>query len=230
MSKPAPKRTPPAEGPAGTFDPIAVGDKIKEHLAEADYAQEESEAAWVTQYKADARARRHTRAAAKLLLDVKKHHAEHLDPICERIGLGQSRRYELLAIVEGRKTEEETKAGTNRRVQKHRKKKKEAATGKTGKKEDASPSIQPGQDSVSPPETESGEGEDLRGHNRPPADDDTGGTSSDPTLQMIEVATATLERGKIAKSEHVRTRTKALIESLHVGANDSGSAERPVVH
>jgi hypothetical protein len=99
--------------PATDFDPIAVGDKIAEHLAEAD--------------KADAVKREHSIAAGTLLLDVHVNHPEHLDAICDRIGLKRSRRAELLMIARGRKTPEQSKAQNKARVKKHRAKKKAAA-------------------------------------------------------------------------------------------------------
>jgi hypothetical protein len=91
------------------FDPIAVGDKIAGHLAMAD--------------KAVAANREHSKAAGALLLDVQKNHPKHMDAICDRIGLGRSRRAELLMIAGGRKTLEQSKAQNKARVKRHRAKK-----------------------------------------------------------------------------------------------------------
>jgi hypothetical protein len=99
--------------PASEFDPIAVADKIAEHLAEAD--------------KAVAAHREHSMAAGALLLDVQENHPKHMEAICNRIRLGRSRRAELLMIAGGRKTLQESKAQNRARVQRHRTKKKAAA-------------------------------------------------------------------------------------------------------
>jgi hypothetical protein len=94
------------------FDPIAVGDEIAGHLVEAD--------------KAAAANHEHSTAAGTLLLDVRENHPEHLDAICDRIGLGRSRRAELMMIAGGRKTVEQSRAQNKARVEKHRAKKKAA--------------------------------------------------------------------------------------------------------
>jgi hypothetical protein len=99
--------------PATEFDPIAVGDRIAGHIAEANKA--------IDAY------REHSVAAGTLLLDVQKNHPQHLDAICKRIGLGRSRRAELLAIAGGRKTLAQSKAQNKARVKKHRAQKKAAA-------------------------------------------------------------------------------------------------------
>jgi hypothetical protein len=95
------------------FDPIAVGDKIAGHLAEAD--------------KAFAANREHSKAAGVLLLDVQENHSKHMDAICRRIGLKRSSRAELLMIAGGRKTLAQSKAENTSRVKRHRAKKKAAA-------------------------------------------------------------------------------------------------------
>jgi septum formation inhibitor MinC len=89
------------------FDPIAVGDQIADHLSKADSAK--------------ASQLEHSTAAGALLLDVQKNHPKHLESICERIGLGHSRRGELLMIASGRRTQEE-----NKRISKARQDKKRA--------------------------------------------------------------------------------------------------------
>jgi hypothetical protein len=92
------------------FDPIAVGDQIKSHIDQAD--------------KAKAIHDEHVRAAGKLLLDVATNHPKQMDAICKRIGLGDSRRYELLAIAGGRKTLAESRAQNNERQKRFRKKRR----------------------------------------------------------------------------------------------------------
>jgi hypothetical protein len=96
-----------------SFDPIAVGDKIRVHLDKAD--------------KAKADQLRHATAAGVLLLDVKESHPEHIGDMCERLGLGHSRLGELLMIASGKRTQEENRAKTKARVDKYRKKKKAKA-------------------------------------------------------------------------------------------------------
>jgi hypothetical protein len=93
-----------------TFDPVAVGEKIRSHLAKADRAK-------ATQLG-------HAKAAGVLLLDAKDNHPEHYGTICERLELGHSRIGELLMIASGKRTQEETKARTRARVDKHRAKKR----------------------------------------------------------------------------------------------------------
>jgi hypothetical protein len=92
------------------FDPIAVGDKIAEHIVAADQAK----GAIVE----------HSKAAGALLIEVQDKHPKHLKAICDRIGLGRSRVYELMQIAGGRKTAEQVKAATAKRVQRHRARKK----------------------------------------------------------------------------------------------------------
>jgi hypothetical protein len=95
------------------FDPIAIGDKIRNHLQKAD--------------KAKASQLEHVTAAGVLLLDVKENHPEELETMCQRIELGRSRRAELLMIASGKRTQEETAAKTKARVDKHRAEKKAKA-------------------------------------------------------------------------------------------------------
>jgi ParB-like chromosome segregation protein Spo0J len=92
------------------FDPIAVGDKITGHLAEADLAK--------------GAVIEHSKAAGALLVEVAEKHPKHLEPICDRIKLGRSRMHELMQIAGGRRTAEEVKANTKKRVAKHRAKAK----------------------------------------------------------------------------------------------------------
>jgi hypothetical protein len=92
------------------FDPIAVGDKIAAHIAKADEAVSAN--------------REHSMAAGALLLDVAQNYPKHLEAICERIGLGLSRRKELLMIAGGRKTLEKSRADNKARQDRHRAKKR----------------------------------------------------------------------------------------------------------
>jgi hypothetical protein len=63
---------------------------------------------------------------AAILFDVSQHHLEHLDAICERAGIGTSRRYELLEIGAGRKTIAQSREETAARQRKFKAKKKKA--------------------------------------------------------------------------------------------------------
>jgi hypothetical protein len=58
------------------------------------------------------------------LYDVQQNHPEHLEAICARVGISRSRRYELLAIAGGRRTEEENRQISNERQKKKRAKDK----------------------------------------------------------------------------------------------------------
>src|SRR5580704_16337760 len=92
------------------YDPIAVGDKIADHLKKADEAVEAN--------------REHCMAAGGLLLDVQENHPKHMETICKRIGLGLSRRKELLMIAGGRKTLDQSRAENAERQRRFKDKKK----------------------------------------------------------------------------------------------------------
>ena len=92
------------------FNPIAVGDKIAGHIAAADRAKEAHDT--------------ESKTAGALLLDVAQNHPEHLEAICARIGLGLSRRKELLMIAGGRRTLEKSRADNKARQDRHRAKKR----------------------------------------------------------------------------------------------------------
>src|SRR5580704_4251925 len=62
-----------------------------------------------------------------ILWDVKQHHPEHLLAICERAGIGLSRRKELLQIGSGRKTIKQSRQATAARQAKFKAKKKAKA-------------------------------------------------------------------------------------------------------
>jgi hypothetical protein len=61
---------------------------------------------------------------AEILWNVKQHHPEHLDAICERAEIGLSRRKELLQIGSGRKTIRQSRQATAVRQAKFKAKKK----------------------------------------------------------------------------------------------------------
>jgi hypothetical protein len=76
------------------FDPIAVADEIAALETEAQDKLAEAE----DEFKS------RSEKIAAILWDVKQHHPEHLDAICERAKIGRSRRKELLQIGRGSKT------------------------------------------------------------------------------------------------------------------------------
>jgi hypothetical protein len=94
------------------FDPIAVGDQITAYELEAA--------------KAKGSLLECSKKSGALLLDVQQNHPEHLEAIITRVGISRSRRYELLAIAGGRRTEEENKAISKARQEKKRAKGKDA--------------------------------------------------------------------------------------------------------
>ena len=99
------------------FDPIAIGDEVAalEREAQSRLAGAKSEFA------------SRSEKIAAILWDVKQHHPEHLDAICERAEIGLSRRKELLQIGSGRKTIRQSRQATAARQAKFRAKKKAAA-------------------------------------------------------------------------------------------------------
>jgi hypothetical protein len=88
------------------FDPIKVADEIAALETEAQAAKGVFD---------DRSAR-----IAAILWDIKQHHPEHLKAICERAGIGRSRRKQLLQIGSGSKTLEKSRAENKTRVQRHR--------------------------------------------------------------------------------------------------------------
>jgi outer membrane biosynthesis protein TonB len=117
------------------FDPIAVGNEIKSHLDQAD--------------KAVAANREHSVAAGALLLDVQENHPGDMDAICERIGLGLSRRKELIMIAGGRKTLEQSRAENAERQRRHKNKKKKQKQAE--QKQDPTPKQEPGPEPTAEP-------------------------------------------------------------------------------
>jgi hypothetical protein len=57
---------------------------------------------------------------ATILWGIKKDHPEHLNAVCDRAGIGRSRRKQLLQIGSGSKTLEKSRAENKTRVQRHR--------------------------------------------------------------------------------------------------------------
>jgi hypothetical protein len=92
------------------FDVEAVANKIKQHLV----CIEKNEASLIS----------HKRKAAELLLDVAENHPNELKEVCRLAGLQPSRTNELMQIARGKKTPQQIKEQTKRRVTNHRAKKK----------------------------------------------------------------------------------------------------------
>jgi hypothetical protein len=88
------------------FDPIRIGDEV---------AALESEAQAAKGVFDDRSAK-----IAAILWNIKQHHPEHLKAVCERAGIGRSRRKQLLQIGSGSKTLEKSRAENKTRVQRHR--------------------------------------------------------------------------------------------------------------
>jgi hypothetical protein len=128
--------------PGVGYDPIAVGDKIAGHLKKADAAKEAHD--------------KHSRAAGNLLFEVQREHPGDMDAICKRIGLGLSRRKELLMIAGGRKTVEQSRAENAERQRRHKNKKKKQKQAEqkqepTPKQEPSSPEPIPSQPAAAEP-------------------------------------------------------------------------------
>jgi hypothetical protein len=89
------------------FDPVAIGNEIAALEAETQNsftaAKGEYEAAGALHIS-------RSEVIAAKLWDVAQHHPEHLDAVCERAKIGETRRYELLQIGGGRKTIEKSRA------------------------------------------------------------------------------------------------------------------------
>jgi hypothetical protein len=96
------------------FDPIAIGDEIAALESEAQGKLAEAKGEFVSR----------SEKIAAILWDVKHHHPEHLDAICERAEIGLSRRKELLQIGSGRKTIKQSRQATAARQAKFKAKKK----------------------------------------------------------------------------------------------------------
>jgi hypothetical protein len=92
------------------FDPIKIGDEIAALESEAQGKVAEAKAEFASR----------SEKIAAILWDVKQHHPEHLKAVCERGGIGRSRRKQLLQIGSGSKTLEKSRAENKTRVQRHR--------------------------------------------------------------------------------------------------------------
>jgi hypothetical protein len=92
------------------FDPIKIGDEIAALESEAQGKLAEAKAEFASR----------SEKIAAILWDVKQHHPEHLKAVCERGGIGRSRRKQLLQIGSGSKTLEKSRAENKTRVQRHR--------------------------------------------------------------------------------------------------------------
>ena len=100
-----PDQVSPAMNDLPNFDPIAVADEIAALETEAQDKLAEAE----DEFKS------RSEKIAAILWDVKQHHPEHLDAICERAKIGRSRRYELLRIGGGRETAKQSRKESAKR-------------------------------------------------------------------------------------------------------------------
>ena len=119
----ASSRSPPcAQGAAmmnepavlSNFDPIAIGDEVAALEREAQSKLADAKGEFASR----------SEKIAAILWNVKQHHPEHLDAICERAEIGLSRRKELLQIGSGRKTIKQSRQATAARQAKFKAKKK----------------------------------------------------------------------------------------------------------
>jgi hypothetical protein len=102
----------PAASP--NFDPIAIGDEVAALETEARSKLAHAKAEFASR----------SEKIAAILWNVKQHHPEHLDAICERAKIGLSRRKELLQIGSGRTTIKQSRQATAARQAKFKAKKK----------------------------------------------------------------------------------------------------------
>src|ERR1700687_5547299 len=100
-----PHQVSPAMEDLPNFAPIAVADEIAALETEAQDKLAEAE----DEFKSS------SEKIAAILWDVKQHHPEHLDAICERPKIGRSRRYELLRIGSGREAGKQSRHGSAKR-------------------------------------------------------------------------------------------------------------------
>jgi hypothetical protein len=96
------------------FDPIAIGDEVAALEREAQSKLADAKGEFASR----------SEKIAAILWNVKQHHPEHLDAICERAEIGLSRRKELLQIGSGRKTIKQSRQATAARQAKFKAKKK----------------------------------------------------------------------------------------------------------
>jgi hypothetical protein len=111
------------------FDPIAVANEIAALESEAQDKLAEAK----DEFKS------RSEKIAAILWDVKQHHPEHLDAICERAKIGRSRRYELLRIGSGRETAKQSRKESAKRQTKSRATKKARAAAESVTVTDSAP-------------------------------------------------------------------------------------------
>jgi hypothetical protein len=109
-AKPMPEAGAAINNQKTNFDPIAVGDEIAALESEAQNAK----VVFVSR----------SGKIAAILWNVKQHHPEHLNAICERAMIGRSRRKELLQIGRGSKTIDQSRRESAERQTKSRANKK----------------------------------------------------------------------------------------------------------
>ena len=124
-----PDQVSPAMNDLPNFDPIAVADEIAALETEAQDKLAEAE----DEFKI------RSEKIAAILWDVKQHHPEHLDAICERAKIGRSRRYELLRIGSGRETAKQSRKESAKRQTKSRATKKARAAAESVTVTDSAP-------------------------------------------------------------------------------------------
>ena len=115
----------PASGAAMTnesavlanFDAMAIADEVAALETEAQSELADAKGEFASR----------SEKIAAILWNVKQHHPEHLDAICERAEIGLSRRKELLQIGSGRKTIKQSRQATAARQAKFKAKKKAKA-------------------------------------------------------------------------------------------------------
>jgi hypothetical protein len=114
------------------FDPDVVGDELAARLKEIKQAEADAWAAFekataerdAAQIEAKGAIIERKKAVGNLLIEILKSHPEHVKFICKRAGLKQSRMYQLIEIVTGKKTIKESRDENKAAVQKHRAAKK----------------------------------------------------------------------------------------------------------
>jgi hypothetical protein len=99
------------------FDAMAIANEVAALEAEAQSELADAKGAFASR----------SEKIAAILWNVKQHHPEHLDAICERANIGLSRRKELLQVGSGRKTIKQSRQATAARQAKFKAKKKAKA-------------------------------------------------------------------------------------------------------
>jgi hypothetical protein len=96
------------------FDPNAIADEVAALETEAQSKLADAKGEFASR----------SEQIAAILWNVKQHHPEHLDAICERAKIGLSRRKELLQIGSGRKTIKQSRQANAARQARFKAKKK----------------------------------------------------------------------------------------------------------